>query len=430
MLQDSDTNVLIAALRNRHAPLSWFTGDWPLQNHFYRPISTLAFELDNAIYHNNAAGYGLTNALLCIACVWLLFWFLREFTDSPMFSGSAAVLFTLQQISGQDTIASFILFLAIATGLIGLARHGLKIWNWLPAVLVLLYAQFEISMMGITDANSLGAGTIAWLPGRTATVMTVFALAAMAAYARYERLSADKALKVSTPLDPPATKSQKQIKQVGGLVVLWPLLSLIFTALALGSYEQAVMLPGVMVGIAIAMRCMGNRVRWGWLAGYWVLLIGYLVLRKSVLPPGASGYQLQQFRNGPGVKMCLLGYLLPSFNGVSGFIQTMESGLIMLLTTRPYMYILSAVSNLTALYQAKRRWVLALSGLSLSFIAYLPMAWVKTFAHYNYWPIAIRSIFTVTLLWIAMDLVVNAWSPQSSQAPLRLNPAPGSLPHP
>src|SRR5947209_6221642 len=46
LLQDSDTAFLLKTVRERQAPLSWFTGDWPLGNHFYRPVSTLTFEMD------------------------------------------------------------------------------------------------------------------------------------------------------------------------------------------------------------------------------------------------------------------------------------------------------------------------------------------------------------------------------------------------
>ncbi len=194
LLRDSDTHVLLDTIRQRNAPFSWFGGDWPLQNHFYRPVSTLSFELDNRLYGNNAAGYGLTNALLCIACVLLLFWFLREITDMPAFAGAGAVLFGLQHLGYERWIVEPIYWLALLTGIVGLIRHRLNIRLWLPALLVLLYCVGEISFTG-----GFGGKTIDWLPGRTATVMTVFALIAMATYARYERLSATRTEKPPSP---------------------------------------------------------------------------------------------------------------------------------------------------------------------------------------------------------------------------------------
>src|SRR5687767_2966864 len=78
LLEDTDTKVLLQTIRQENAPFSWFVQDWPLRNHFYRPVSTLVFEVDSRIHGDNAAGFGLTNALLCVGCVLLLFWFLRE----------------------------------------------------------------------------------------------------------------------------------------------------------------------------------------------------------------------------------------------------------------------------------------------------------------------------------------------------------------
>src|SRR4051812_29278202 len=89
LLQDSDTAALLRITRARQAPLSWFAGDWPLENHFYRPLPTLTFELDDRLWHHSPDGYGWTNAILCVLCIWGLFWLLREMTDSPALSFSA-----------------------------------------------------------------------------------------------------------------------------------------------------------------------------------------------------------------------------------------------------------------------------------------------------------------------------------------------------
>jgi hypothetical protein len=95
LLEDTDTATLLRVVQERNSPLSWFLGDWPLENHFYRPVSTLLFEADRAMYGKDAAGYGTTNALLAMACVAALFWFVRELTDRPAFACAAASLFAL-----------------------------------------------------------------------------------------------------------------------------------------------------------------------------------------------------------------------------------------------------------------------------------------------------------------------------------------------
>lgn len=423
LLQDTDTKVLLATIRQRNAPLSWFTGDWPLQNHFYRPMSTLSFELDNRLYGSNAVGYGWTNALLCVACVLLLFWFLRELTDRPAISALGAVLFAIQHVGFDRFLDGPITALAILAALIGAVRYRFKVVMWLPPALVLLYAAEEVcSPIGFGDK------TIAWLPGRTATVMTVFALIAMAAYARYERLSAQRIELEPKATDAPATRMTRAAVPSHRSGLPWAILSLGALALALASYEQAVMLPAVLLAVAVTLRCERFRVRWGWQIGFWGLLVAYVFLRREIIPAGVSHYQAQQLRSGPGVRISLLAYLLPFANGFSGFLAVMESGPIMLMTSAPYMYLLNVTSTLTAFYQLRRRWIWALAGYGMSIIAFLPMAWVKQFDHYNYWPMALRSLFTVMLLVVGCDLALSAWSPPTRQAPPRPDPAPGSLP--
>lgn len=424
LLKDSDTDFLLTTVRQRNAPFSWFTGDWPLHNHFYRPVSTLSFELDNRIYGIHAAGYGLTNALLCAVCVLLLFWFLRELTDRPLLAGGGAVIFALQHVDYRFLLSTPVFWIALLAGVVGFVRHGFKFWLWAPAVLVLLYGCEEL-----TGVGGFGQGVIGWLPGRTATVMTVFALFAMACYARYERLGEVRPEQPPTPLDPPATRTTKIEASRTKASILWPIFSLVGTALALASYEQAVMLPAVMLAIAVTMRSDRFRVRWGWQAGFWALLVAYLLLRRAVLPTGVSAYQAQQFRHGPGVYLSLFGYGMPVVNSIPGFLITLESGWLCLLTVKPFAFALEAASNVTAFYQARRQWIPALAGYGMSFIAFLPMAWIKFFPHYNYWPMAMRSLFTATLLCVGYDLVLSACSPLTRQAPKRLDPAPGSLPH-
>ena len=108
LLEDSDTKGILAAIRDAHDPLKWFRGDWPIANHFYRPISSLVFEADNAVWRDHAAGYGLTNALLCFACVLLLFWALREITDRPWPTAAATVIFALWHVGPIGNLSSFV----------------------------------------------------------------------------------------------------------------------------------------------------------------------------------------------------------------------------------------------------------------------------------------------------------------------------------
>lgn len=426
LLADSDTAFLLKIIREKQQPLSWFTGDWPLQNHFYRPISTLAFEFDNAMYGNNAGGYGLTNALICVACILLLCWVWRELTDSIPITIGATVLFGLWHWNQLIWAGPVLLWGSLAIGFLGLFRHGFKVRFWLPAVAAIGYLSYEIHGL-----QPLYNRMIAWLPGRTASVMTVFCLIALAAYARYERLSATKLDPKPTSVDEPAgTRSSVLSTRQVRAPWIWAVISVFACALALGSYEQAVMLPAALVGVAVSMRLQRYRVRWAWHIAFWGVLVLYIVARKVLLPQGTSGYQLQQFRSGPGVIFSITAYIIPSLRSVYALYKTLDLGLVLLYTSTVYETVWGVYADVAGFLAARRHWVLALTGFALSILTYLPMAWLNQFDHYHYWPMAMRSLFVVVTAWGAWELSVIAVSPQAIQAPQRSAPSPGSLPRP
>src|SRR5690349_12884450 len=66
-----------------------------------------------------------------------------------------------------------------------LFRWSSKFMRWLLVLGATMFLCGELRGM-----TGLSARMIGWLPGRTASVMTVFCLIALAAYARYERTSA------------------------------------------------------------------------------------------------------------------------------------------------------------------------------------------------------------------------------------------------
>lgn len=461
LLEDTDTAVLLTTIRQKNQPFSWFFGDWPLKNHFYRPLPTLVFELDSRLYGNNPEGYGVTNALLAIGCVLLLFWFFRELTDKPALSTLASCLFACW-ISGSYADSAFCLlvyafwaasllaiFLTSKALLLpsiksGFWTFGAKIpqpaepfkADWRPArtaimsALVLWYAAQELSAGMVSNVVFLfPTSMIQWLPSRTASVMTVFALASMAAYTRYERTGSERQKPEPTPLDPPATKGTRP-NSGGRAAWLWAVFSVFAAAGAFASYEQAVMLPAVLVGIAILMRMQGYKVRWSWQIAFWLLLVAYLILRKEILPPGISRYEHQQTRFGPAVWYAIMGYVFPSIGPLVQTCQAMTVGVGVLLTADLYTSVFLFFSNIAAFIAVRKHLVFALAGWALSVITFLPMAWVKPFSWYHFWPMAMRSIFTVTVCWTGFELLLTAVTPQALQAPPRLDPAPGSLPRP
>ena len=427
LLQDSDTSFLLRVLRDRADPTYWFTHDWPLMNHFYRPVSTLTFEMDNALYRDQAWGYGLTNALICCLCVVLVAWVMRELTDSIPLTAFCTALYGLWHWGGSAFLLPLIGYFALLVGFFGFFRHGFRIGLWLPAVGAVSF--FAAELAGIA---TLQYRMIDWLPGRTASAMTVFCLISMAGYARYERVSACRSEPMATSRDEPAgTRGTVVSSARTRFPVIFAIISIVGVALALGSYEQAVMLPAALLGVAVSLKLQRYQVRWGWHLAYWGILVAYLIARKSFLPEGVSGYQDQQLIGSTAGKfMFLANYLTPALGSLMAQIKVLDLGWSILLTPQIYRAAWFSAANVFGYVAAARHWVLALTGFALSAIAYLPMAWLHQFEHYHYWPMALRTLFVAVLGWGAWEFCVIAVSPRARQAPQRLSPAPGSLPRP
>lgn len=435
LLHDTDTRVLIARMEQRAAPLSWFTGDWPLENHFYRPVTTLTFELDQKLHPWSAAGYGLTNALLAIGCVLMLFWFLRELTEKPVLAVGAAGLFAVWNAfpNALGFVSPLLLGVAVVGFFVSLTGNR-NPWIGLAGIFVSMFAAQEV--VGLLQIRG---GSLDWIPGRTATTMTLFALAAMAMYARYERLTTERMVRPPSPLDQPATKGTEARTTPSKAAWLWVVGGSLCCWAALGAYEQAVMLPACLAGVAVAFRLRGYRSHTWPHVAFWAVLGVYLVVRKAVIPPGNSEYQLQQYRSSVDVLLTLCDYAFSPARSILMMQGQLEFGWANLLMTQ-WQSVLGVVSSLVALtfVWGKRASVLMqrdwtpLIGYALSFLAFLPMAWFKAFPsynHYHYWPMALRALFAVSMLGLAIQLIVTGASRRAIQAPLRRTPAPGSLPH-
>lgn len=428
MLKDSDTAVLLRTIAEKDAPFSWFFSDWPLYNRFYRPVPTLLFELDLRLYGANGAGYAWTNGILAALAVAGLYWFVRELTERRWLAAGSAGLFALWQTDRSGSLTGPLQMAVIAAAIVGtvlsLARGD---WPW-RALLGWLVGGFLVAEAG--GLMPLAARTLGWLPGRTAMAMTALALPALAAYCRYERLSAIRRTPPAPgPLDPPATRGTA-LPPDPRPALGWGLLSLAFVALSLASYEQAVMLPALIVGSAVVLRIRGFRTRWGWSVAAWGLLVGYFLLRKAVIPPGVSGYQAQQYRSGPAVFLSITDYVAPPLGGTITFLRTIDSGWLLLMTAGPWALVLAWLRFGAAIRALGRDWLFPALGWSFSTLAFLPMAWLKHFEHYHQWPMAFRAILVAALVPIWARTALSGCSRRSRPAPPRSDPAPGSLPRP
>lgn len=401
--------------------MSWFTSDWPLGNHFYRPISTLTFELDRSL-GESADHFGFTNALFCALCIFSLFWLVRELSDDPVFSAGAASLFAVWHGSTPGWLGSLAWMFAGLSLFLAIFRSRNQTQGLLAACLWTFIA-FEIG-----GVASLHFRMLEWIPGRTASVMTLFGLISLAAYARYERISADwHRPRPSSPLDPPATKGTV-LRMPHGRPIVWALLSLASLALALGSYEQAVMVPVLLVGTAWVLRTQGYRVRWWWVGGGFAILVAYLAVRAQFIPFEQSEYQRQQLRSSSSVAYAVLDFIMPSIFALRQFASFGDVGMMLFATPAPYLVLARLAGDAASIWRTVTGNSVAIFAFAGAAISFLPMAWLKPFDHYYYFPMALRAAFIVCIIGFALRATVTAASPRAIQAPPRPRPAPGSLP--
>ena len=409
-------------IRERGAPFSWFAGDWPLENHFYRPVSTLFFEFDNALYRDNPAGYGLTNALLVVAGIAALYALLRRFFPTAFAWAGAALfaLWTAAYFPAFDLLVYALMVIVIGLSVrAGRASAGLLValalWAFLP------------ELQGVQQIFSR---TVAWLPGRTATTCGLFALLALGSYASSIVLGAEpREPRAVLPTDPPATRNTVISGQRPALARVLFGLSLLWTALSLGSYEQGVMVPALIFCVGLLL-VPTYRIRFGAQSLHWGLLVGYLVLRAQIVPVAPSSYQKQVIRFGPGVIQSLLDYVgMRTADLQSGLIAA-STGIESLLLPHVWQAIvaLAAILALWLVVDAKSRRSMAI-WLAMSLLAFLPMAFLKHFEHYHYLPMALRTGFVLSATIGLAGAFRRAASPREVPAPPRSRPAPGSLPH-
>lgn len=422
LLRDSDTAFLLMKVRERHAPLSWFAGDWPLENHFYRPVATLFFELDNALYRDRAWGYGLTNALLVVAGVIALYALLRRFF-STLGAWTGATLFALwvlEMAPSIDLLGTAAILTAIGLGV--RAKRGVE------GVLVALGIwALLVEWDGI---ESLAGTTLAWLPGRTATACGLFAILALASYAASVQFGAEpREPGAVLPTDPPATRNTVVAESRPALARWLFAGSLFATFLSLASYEQGVVVPALIFGTGLLL-APRFRVRFGAQSLHWGVLVGYLILRAQLVPVAPSGYQRQVIRFGPGVAISLGDYVSPRLGEVTQGYVSLTSGIEALLVPSAWIALLNLMSILAlwiVVDRRSRRTMMIWLGMSL--VAFLPMAFVKHFGHYHYLPMAIRTGFLLSAVGGLAGAFRRVATPRSLPAPPRSRPAPGSLPH-
>ncbi|MBV6503311.1 MAG: hypothetical protein AKCLJLPJ_01380 [Fimbriimonadales bacterium] len=375
---DADTRTIYQKIQERGSALSWFATDWPLENGFYRPVSTLTFEADAWYRGKDLGSWRWTNLLLGFAACLALLWFVWELTRSRALAGGAGVLFGgIQSGLWQSLGVQYLGFLAIfgTVALAPAARGEWRKWLLVGSVVWLLSADLGGAWLGLDNGGvSFAERTLGWPPGRTAVVMTAFCLVSLASYCRFER---------------------------DGLVGWW-FASLVALLLALGSYEQAVVGPACLLGCALVLRMRGVETCWWPHIVAWVVTIAFVVLHRSLLDSETS-YRLQQVRPLWGGIRDLMLVAFPSLTSIRLMppFWTPEVGPFGLLLGATWRAIAEGLFNVSSLVAARRDWALAGFGLLGSVGAYSILAFQHPFGHYFYLSAALRA-----LLWLALIRLV------------------------
>lgn len=414
---DSDTAVMLDAVQNTGGLAGawrWFVGDWLLENGFYRPISSFSIALDYTLYGETAWGFRFTNWLLLILTALGAFFLVRayaclvQYPSPDWLALGVAVALSLQQTgliaqfgnwSAWWFVAATTLLIGFRGGL-GLPRFFQKDKNlsqpdrlshtgesepptttnrhWI-ALLVAVGALFwGFDRLLETHYTRL----IIWVPSRTALLGTMFSV-----WAVYWLLQG---------------VSERRWSGLG--------LGGVFYLLALGSYEQPIMLVPI-VGALVFWR-RRDWGAWGWKACGAVALVGMLVLtlRVSLLSTEPTRYQQQQLRSSlTGPLTTYLTELIPPAGQWQYWASVGGNLEILLVDKQGWDNLVGALLYLGVIGAVWRNRALLGGALVWHALTFLPMAFLHFFEHYMYLPQLGKTLFDVGLIaWGATKILFDS----------------------
>lgn len=368
--ENLDVRTILARLEQPHQPLTWFTGDWVLGNGFYRPLPSLLYEIDYRLWGRELLHYKWLNGLLSLGCALLLVVWVAELSRSRSLALWTGLIFTGWQTGLLQGVPEWLLWGGALVG-VGLS------WRFsgdrsiaLMVGCLMLVLGLELGFIpNLPDLHqaSFAYRAMGWIPGRTATLMTLFALFTLWAYCR--------------------------LCWRGDWG--WAVLSLVGFAGALASYEQAIVLPLLMAACGIVIRAKGGRFHWLPIALSLILLELYLWFYLATIP-SETEYHQQRLRRFYALNTSLLYWLLPPLPEV--LVQ------LDLLVDAPAAILMPAfwqawlvLGVYVAVLARVRRNLLVWLGLFGSMLAYLPLAPVIPLMHYYYLAAAFRALWLAAL---------------------------------
>lgn len=346
----------------------WFVGDWLLENGFYRPISSASLTLDYTLYGEQAWGFCLTN--------WLLLWAItfgsaflvpRLLRVSPSWGWGVAIAISMQYTGLARLLAHYSTWWWVACVAIGvlwwarirfseapkqILRHWWAGRWWLFLAIGALFWGFDRWL------SAEYVRLIEWVPSRTALLGSAFGVWAVVCFLH--------------GLD----------TQRGRWLVLGGALYL----LALGSYEQPIMLAPFLLAVAFVRRKQ-DAVSSARLVGSvlaCVLLI--MALRMTLVTTEPTLYQRQQLRSSlSGPVLTYLFELVPPANQWL-YWQTVGLEPMVWFFKQPWDHLVALLlfaGVAIAFYRWRVRFAYSVGWHALTF---LPMAFLHFFEHYMILP--------------------------------------------
>ncbi|MFN4032199.1 MAG: hypothetical protein ACK4ME_01030 [Fimbriimonadales bacterium] len=370
--ENLDTRVILRRLQQPHSVWEWFTGDWVLGNGFYRPLPSVLYQLDYWLWRDALLAWKWTNGALAVLNALLVVGFVGALLGRRDFALAVGFIFTGWQTGLMPLPPLWLGWAALGAGVfwgwrVGDWRRG-AVWGCVAFALV-VELRF-IPTLPDLHLESFAYRAIGWIPGRTATLMTLLALLALIGVCFYARTG-----------------------RMG-----WAALGLGGFLGALLSYEQAVALP-ILMGL-----CLWSVSRKQTRAGNaplipllcLLMLLPYFAFYRTHIPTQTQYHQqrLKRFKTLPETA---LNWAVPTGREAITQIDVALTAPFNLLMPSFWAGLLGFTAYVVALREGLRARIGWLGWLG-SLLAYAPLMPVLPLMHYYYLPAVFRALWAGILL--------------------------------
>lgn len=369
--ENLDTRTIVARLEQPHSVWRWFTGDWVLGNGFYRPLPSLLYKLDYTLWGRDFLAYKWTNGVLALLCGWLVVGLAWQLSGRLRLALGTGAIFSLWQTGFLPGVPEWLSWVWLA----GSVAWGWCLGDWRKGVLVGTLGATALWELGFIPSlpdlhmESFAYRAVGWIPGRTATLMTLFALMSLIAFCRYALT-----------------------RHIG-----WAILSLLGLLGALGSHEGAVILPLLMALCAVVLKRRGAMFPAWLLAVSFAILLAYVAFYQHAIPINTE-YHRQRLKRFDTMDLTWLKWLFPPAVPMRDQLLLLVDAPLAVFLPGFWESVLCMGSYGLALAWLLRQERLTAVGWLGSLIAYMPLSPVLPLMHYYYLPAAFRAFLIACLL--------------------------------